>query len=82
MIIGFAKETVPGERRVALIPSAPAMIKQPGFEYICESNCGLASGHTDADYVAKGFRIVESLQVGFTRHHRTRHPNYIGAIVT
>lgn len=60
MIIGFAKETFPGERRVALIPSAPAKIKQAGFEYVCESNAGLASGHSDADYVAKGFRIVES----------------------
>ena len=57
MIVGVPRETFPGERRVALIPSViPALIKA-GSEVLVESGAGAAAGFPDADYTAKGARI-------------------------
>jgi len=63
MIVGVPRETFPGERRVALIPSViPALIKA-GSEVLVESGAGAAAGFPDADYTAKGARIVPRADV-------------------
>ena len=63
MIVGVPRETFPGERRVALIPSViPALIKAGG-EVLVESGAGAAAGFPDADYTAKGARIVPRADV-------------------
>jgi len=58
MIIAVPCETFPGERRVALTPaSVPALIKS-GAEVWIEKNAGVAAGYSDAQYEAKGAKIV------------------------
>ena len=60
MIVGLPRESFPGERRVALVPAViPSFIKA-GLEVIVEAGAGAAAGYLDADYVAKGAKIVPS----------------------
>jgi NAD(P) transhydrogenase subunit alpha len=56
MKIAVAKESLPGERRVALVPEQVS--KYPsGHEIVVEPGAGVASGHADAAYVEKGARV-------------------------
>jgi NAD(P) transhydrogenase subunit alpha len=58
MIVGVPRESFPGERRVALIPSViPPLIKS-GAEVLLETGAGSEAGYPDADYAARGARIV------------------------
>lgn len=58
MIIGVPKESMPGERRVALVPaSIPALIKAKS-EVIVEAGAGTAAGYPDAAYTEKGAKLV------------------------
>ena len=58
MIIGVPKETFPGERRVALVPAVVPNLAKTGFEVLIEAQAGLSAGYPDADYAAKGAKIV------------------------
>jgi len=58
MVIGVPKESFPGERRVALVPAAIPSLAKAGFEVIIEAEAGLSAGYPDADYTAKGGKIV------------------------
>jgi NAD(P) transhydrogenase subunit alpha len=58
MIIGIAKETYPGERRVALSPAATASLCSAGLEVVVEQGAGVAAGFSDATYQDKGARIA------------------------
>jgi NAD(P) transhydrogenase subunit alpha len=58
MILGFAKETYPGEKRVALVPGVLPNLKKAGFDIIMETGAGLGSGFSDAAYQERGARIV------------------------
>jgi hypothetical protein len=42
MKVGVAKETAPGERRVALVPEALGKLQQAGLEILVESGAGAA----------------------------------------
>jgi len=65
MIVAVAKETFPGERRVALIPAyVPGLIKA-GLEVVVESSAGLAAGFPDEQYAEKGARIVADRKDAF-----------------
>lgn len=57
MIIGVPKETVAGERRVALVPELVPKLTQLGLEVIVEWRAGLEAGFSDSSYVEKGARI-------------------------
>ena len=58
MIAGVIAETLPGERRVAVVPAVmPALVKA-GLTVAIESGAGLAAGFTDAAYAAQGAEIV------------------------
>jgi proton-translocating NAD(P)+ transhydrogenase subunit alpha len=58
MMIGIPKESFPGERRVAMVPiMIPALIKA-GFEVVVEAGAGAGAGFPDADYAARGGRIL------------------------
>jgi NAD(P) transhydrogenase subunit alpha len=60
MIVAAAKETFPGERRVALVPAlVPGLIKA-GLEVHIQRGAGEAAGFSDAQYVEKGAKIVDS----------------------
>ncbi len=58
MIIGIPKEIKDGERRVALLPDAVAMLVANGNRVCIETGAGAASGFLDSDYQAVGAVIV------------------------
>ncbi|MBM4023226.1 MAG: Re/Si-specific NAD(P)(+) transhydrogenase subunit alpha [Planctomycetes bacterium] len=58
MKVAVLKETFPGERRVALVPAAIAMLKKAGLEVAVETGAGLAAGFLDDDYRAAGATII------------------------
>jgi NAD(P) transhydrogenase subunit alpha len=58
MIVAVAKETYPGERRVALVPASLAALKKLGGEVRVETGAGAAAGFTDDAYRAAGAAIV------------------------
>jgi H+-translocating NAD(P) transhydrogenase subunit alpha len=58
MIVGVPRETFPGERRVALVPSVVPALAKSGLEVIVEAEAGIEAGYPDADYIAKGAKIV------------------------
>jgi H+-translocating NAD(P) transhydrogenase subunit alpha len=58
MRIGVPRESYPGERRVALVPAVIPSLLKAGFEVIVEAGAGTEAAFPDADYTAKGARIV------------------------
>ncbi len=60
MKIGVPKETLPGETRVALIPSLLTALTRDKHEVLIEHNAGAASSHPDEEYTKSGGRIVET----------------------
>jgi len=58
MIVGVPKESYPGEKRVALAPSATAGLAKNGMEVMIEAGAGAAAGYPDAEYAAKGAKIA------------------------
>lgn len=60
MIVGVPREIYPGERRVALVPSVLANLKKAGLDVVIEQNAGLEAGYPDAEYLAKGAKVLPS----------------------
>jgi proton-translocating NAD(P)+ transhydrogenase subunit alpha len=60
MIVGVPRESFPGERRVALVPAVLPNLAKAGLEVVVEAGAGFAAGYPDADYIAKGAKIVAS----------------------
>jgi NAD(P) transhydrogenase subunit alpha len=58
MIVGVPRESFPGERRVALVPSAIPNLAKSGMEVVIEAGAGAQAGYLDADYLAKGAKIL------------------------
>jgi NAD(P) transhydrogenase subunit alpha len=58
MIVGVPRESYPGERRVALVPSIVANLKKAGLDVVVEQNAGLEAGYPDAEYTAKGAKVA------------------------
>ena len=56
--VGVVTESCPGERRVAMVPSALALFNKTGAEFLIEAGAGVAAGFPDAEYAAKGARIA------------------------
>ncbi len=63
MKVGVARETAPGERRVALVPETLARIQKAGAEVIVEHDAGLGSHFPDSAYEAAGATIVSTDQL-------------------
>ena len=57
MKIGVPKETVPGERRVALTPGVIQRLVPKGHEVVVEAGAGESAFFADEDYVAAGAAI-------------------------
>src|SRR5579863_5488169 len=57
MRIGIPKETIPGERRVALVPELVPKLIDLGFEISIQPGAGSAAGFPDAGYLEKGARL-------------------------
>jgi H+-translocating NAD(P) transhydrogenase subunit alpha len=60
MIVGVPRESFPGERRVALVPPSVPNLVKAGFEVLVEAGAGVAAGYLDAEYAAKGAKIVQT----------------------
>jgi NAD(P) transhydrogenase subunit alpha len=58
MIVGVPRESFPGERRVALVPGVIPNLTKAGLEVVVEAGAGESAGYLDADYAAKGAKIV------------------------
>ncbi len=58
MIVGVPREIFPGERRVALVPAVIPILAKAGLEVIVQTGAGMNAGYPDAEYVAKGAKIV------------------------
>jgi H+-translocating NAD(P) transhydrogenase subunit alpha len=54
MIISIPKETVAGERRVALVPDLVPKLTKAALKVAVQAGAGSAAGYLDADYAAKG----------------------------
>ncbi len=60
MKVGVAKETAPGERRVALVPEVLGKLKAAGLEILVERDAGAGSSIPDAAYQEAGATIVST----------------------
>ncbi|HET7027850.1 MAG TPA: Re/Si-specific NAD(P)(+) transhydrogenase subunit alpha [Candidatus Limnocylindrales bacterium] len=58
MKLGVARETAPGERRVALVPEALGRLTQAGWQVLVESGAGSGSRIPDSAYADAGATIV------------------------
>ena len=58
MIVGVPREIFPGERRVALVPAVLPSLAKVGLEAVVEAGAGVEAGYPDAEYAAKGGKIV------------------------
>ncbi len=58
MIVGVPRESFPGELRVALTPAVVPNLTKAGIEVVLEAGAGVGAGYPDAEYVAKGAKIV------------------------
>ncbi len=59
MIIGVAKEILPDERRVALVPQAVEALRKQGFSVLVEAGAGLRADFGDPKYEEVGAEIVK-----------------------
>lgn len=64
IIVGVPKETVKGEKRVALNPDIAAQIIKLGAEVRIEKGAGLSAHFTDETYAAAGTKLVEDAITG------------------
>src|SRR5579871_3754264 len=58
MIVGVPRETYPGERRVALVPIVLPSLAKAGIEVVIEAGAGVNAGFPDAEYAAKGAKVI------------------------
>jgi NAD(P) transhydrogenase subunit alpha len=60
MKIGVARETAPGERRVALVPEALGKLQAAGLEVLVEAGAGVGALIPDSAYAGAGARVVST----------------------
>jgi NAD(P) transhydrogenase subunit alpha len=60
MKVGVAKETAPGERRVALVPEVLGKLNAAGLEILVERGAGAGSSIPDAAFEAAGATVVST----------------------
>jgi NAD(P) transhydrogenase subunit alpha len=60
IIAGVVTESAPGERRVALVPSALTVLNKTGAQILMEAGAGIASGFADSEYNEKGVQTAGS----------------------
>ena len=57
MKVGVAKETAPGERRVALVPEALGKLKAAGLDVLVERDAGAGASIPDSAYQEAGATV-------------------------
>ncbi|HEX3747179.1 MAG TPA: Re/Si-specific NAD(P)(+) transhydrogenase subunit alpha [Bryobacteraceae bacterium] len=56
--VGVVAERAPGERRVAMVPTALPVLNKTGAEFLLEAGAGDRAGFPDSEYTSKGVRIA------------------------
>jgi NAD(P) transhydrogenase subunit alpha len=69
VIVGVPKESYPGERRVALVPTVIPNLVKAGFEVLVETGAGAEAGYPDALYIEKGAKVLPDRGAVFARAH-------------
>ena len=62
MTLGTVQASIPGERRVALVPPVVSALSKKGLELIVESNAGREAGISDEAFREAGARIVQETE--------------------
>jgi NAD(P) transhydrogenase subunit alpha len=62
MIAGITKETLAGERRVAVVPASVPALKKLGLDVLVERGAGVEAGFPDAEYEKQGATVAGSRQ--------------------
>ena len=57
MLVTVPKETLPGERRVALIPDLVPKLLGAGLQVVVQTGAGAAAGYSDPAYQERGARL-------------------------
>ena len=60
MKVGVAKETAPGERRVALVPEVLGKLKAAGLDLLIERGAGAGAAIPDSSYEEAGATVVST----------------------
>jgi NAD(P) transhydrogenase subunit alpha len=60
MKVGVARESAPGEHRVAIVPDAIGKLTAAGLEVLVEAGAGLGALIPDAAFEASGARVVKT----------------------
>ncbi|HEV7811187.1 MAG TPA: NAD(P) transhydrogenase subunit alpha, partial [Candidatus Limnocylindrales bacterium] len=63
MKVGVAKETAPGERRVALVPEALGKLTSAGLEILVETGAGAGAAIPDSAYADAGATVVSTVDL-------------------
>ncbi len=66
MRVGVPRETVPGEKRVALVPDVIPQLLKLGHSVAVQTGAGSAAGFTDESYVAAGATMEDSARAIFS----------------
>ncbi|MGH7918481.1 MAG: Re/Si-specific NAD(P)(+) transhydrogenase subunit alpha [Candidatus Dormibacteraceae bacterium] len=59
------RETMPGERRVAITPDSVSRLKKAGLDVLLEHAAGVSASHDDAAYEAADASIVANAEQGY-----------------
>jgi NAD(P) transhydrogenase subunit alpha len=63
MKVGVAKETAPGERRVALVPEVLGKLQAAGLDVLVETGAGAGSAIPDSAYADAGATVVSAVEL-------------------
>jgi NAD(P) transhydrogenase subunit alpha len=79
LVVGVPKETLPGEKRVALVPGALQPLVKSGIAVQVEAGAGAAAGYPDAEYTSKGAVVVPDRRTVFAQADVITQLNTYGA---
>ncbi len=73
MIVGILKEIKVAENRVCMTPAGAEIMCKKGHVVLVETQAGVGSGFSDADYLASGAEIVATPEEVFRRAEMVMH---------
>jgi NAD(P) transhydrogenase subunit alpha len=62
MKVSVPKESLPGERRVALVPEVVRRLDRAGVEVVIEAGAGIEAGHSDDQYTEAGAGVGDGFE--------------------
>jgi len=80
MRIGVPKESIEGERRVALIPDTVKALTGKELDVVVESGAGDGAGHPDEQYTDAGAEIGDAWSADIVLHVATPSTDEIGRL--